>query len=104
MQTQTQDIERPVGAESHTPAIVFDNVFLAFDDKVILDGVSFTLPRAEMRIVLGASGAGKSTILRLVLGLLKPDAGSIFVTGERTDEMTEDELMAVRGDRGMVVQ
>ena len=59
--------------------IVFDKVSLAFDDKVILDQVSFTLAAGDMKIILGASGAGKSTILRLVLGLLKPDGGQIFV-------------------------
>jgi phospholipid/cholesterol/gamma-HCH transport system ATP-binding protein len=85
-------------------AIAFEDVSLAFDDKVILDGVSFTLPRGEMRIVLGASGAGKSTILRLILGLLKPDAGRIFVDGKRVDDMSEAELMDVRAGVGMVVQ
>lgn len=86
------------------PAIVFDNVSLAFDDKVVLDGVSFTLPRGQMRIVLGASGAGKSTVLRLILGLLKPDAGSIVVDGRRVDQMREAELMEVRAGLGMVFQ
>jgi phospholipid/cholesterol/gamma-HCH transport system ATP-binding protein len=57
-----------------------------------------------MKIVLGASGSGKSTVLRLILGLLKPDAGQIFVNGERVDEMTEEELMHVREDLGMVFQ
>ena len=74
---------------------MFENVSLAFDDKVILDGISFSLLPGNMKIVLGASGAGKSTILRLALGLLKPDAGRIFVNGERIDDMTEDQLMAV---------
>ena len=86
------------------PIIVFDGVHLAFDDKVILRDVSFTLQTGHTKVFLGASGAGKSTILRLILGLLKPDAGQIYVNGERTDEMTEDELMAVRGDLGMVFQ
>ena len=86
------------------PIIVFDGVGLAFDDKVILDGVSFTLKTGHTKIFLGASGAGKSTILRLILGLLKPDAGQIFVNGERVDVMTEDQLMAVRTDLGMVFQ
>jgi phospholipid/cholesterol/gamma-HCH transport system ATP-binding protein len=104
MATQTQPTERPVDAADTTPAIVFEDVSLAFDDKVILDGVSFTLPRGEMRIVLGASGAGKSTILRLILGLLKPDAGRILVDGQQIDTMTEAELMDVRAGVGMVFQ
>ena len=86
------------------PIIVFDRVWLAFDEKVILRDVSFTLQTAHTKIFLGASGAGKSTILRLILGLLKPDQGQIFVNGEQVEGMTEDQLMAVRADLGMVFQ
>jgi phospholipid/cholesterol/gamma-HCH transport system ATP-binding protein len=86
------------------PIVVFDGVGLSFDDKVILRDVSFTLRTGHTKVFLGASGAGKSTILRLILGLLKPDAGQIFVNGERADIMTEDELMVVRSDLGMVFQ
>jgi phospholipid/cholesterol/gamma-HCH transport system ATP-binding protein len=86
------------------PIIVFDQVWLAFDEKVILRDVSFTLQTGHTKIFLGASGAGKSTILRLILGLLKPDQGRIFVNGEQVDPMTEDQLMAVRTDLGMVFQ
>ena len=86
------------------PIIVFDRVSLAFDEKVILRDVSFTLQTGHTKIFLGASGAGKSTILRLILGLLKPDGGQIFVNGERVDDMSEDALMAVRADLGMVFQ
>jgi len=84
--------------------IVFENVTLSFDEKVILRGVSFTLEPGHSKIFLGASGAGKSTILRLTLGLLKPDSGRIFVNGERIDHMSEDDLMVVRADLGMVFQ
>lgn len=86
------------------PIIVFDDVSLAFDDKDILRNISFTLKTGHTKIFLGASGAGKSTILRLILGLLKPDGGSIFVNGERVDNMREDDLMKVRADLGMVFQ
>ncbi|TAK18761.1 MAG: ATP-binding cassette domain-containing protein [Acidobacteria bacterium] len=86
------------------PVIDFRDVHLAFDDKVILDGVTFTLDKAHTKIIIGASGSGKSTILRLILGLLKPDAGEIYINGERTDNMPEDELMRVRADLGMVFQ
>jgi len=86
------------------PVVVFDKVSLAFDDKVILRDVSFTLIKGHTKIILGASGAGKSTILKLILGLLKPDAGVIWVNGERVDEMNERELMRVRADLGMVFQ
>lgn len=86
------------------PAIVFDQVALAFDDKVILRDVSFELRPGTLKVVLGASGAGKSTILKLLLGLLKPDAGRIFVNGVRVDTLSEAEMMRVREDLGMVFQ
>ena len=86
------------------PIVVFDRVSLAFDEKVILQDVSFTLIKGHTKIFLGASGAGKSTVLKLILGLLKPDSGVIWVNGERVDEMTEREMMRVRADLGMVFQ
>jgi phospholipid/cholesterol/gamma-HCH transport system ATP-binding protein len=86
------------------PIVVFDQVSLAFDDKVILREISFTLRTGHTKIVLGASGAGKSTTLRLILGLLRPDGGRIFVNGEQVENMSEDEMMTVRGDLGMVFQ
>ena len=85
-------------------AIEFKNVSLAFDDKVVLRNVSFVLERAHTKIVIGASGSGKSTILRLILGLLKPDGGEILINGQRVDQMREEELMGVRADLGMVFQ
>jgi phospholipid/cholesterol/gamma-HCH transport system ATP-binding protein len=86
------------------PAIAFEDVSLAFDDKVILERVSFKLLPGRMMVILGASGAGKSTILRLILGLLKPDGGRIWVNGRRVDELSEAELMPVRSELGMVFQ
>jgi phospholipid/cholesterol/gamma-HCH transport system ATP-binding protein len=86
------------------PVVVFDRVSLAFDDKVVLEEVSFTLPPGQMKIILGASGAGKSTVLRLILGLLKPDSGRILVDGHRVDQMSESALMGVRANLGMVFQ
>ena len=95
----------PTAADPPTqPVVVFDNVSLAFDDKVVLKDVSFTLLPGHTKIILGASGSGKSTILKLILGLLKPDAGAIWVNGERVDTMSERELMTVRADLGMVFQ
>jgi phospholipid/cholesterol/gamma-HCH transport system ATP-binding protein len=87
-----------------SPIVVFDKVSLAFDEKVILREVSFTLLTGHTKIFLGASGAGKSTILKLILGLLRPDGGVIWVNGERVDQMSEIELMKVRADLGMVFQ
>jgi phospholipid/cholesterol/gamma-HCH transport system ATP-binding protein len=88
----------------NAPIVVFEGVCLAFDEKVILENVSFTLLKGHTKIFLGASGAGKSTILKLILGLLKPDEGVIWVNGERVDELNEREMMTVRGDLGMVFQ
>jgi phospholipid/cholesterol/gamma-HCH transport system ATP-binding protein len=93
-----------VGPDQGTAVLVFDRVSLAFDDNVILDEVSFELLTGRMKIILGASGAGKSTILRLILGLLRPDAGQILVEGRRIDRMSEAELMGIRANLGMVFQ
>jgi phospholipid/cholesterol/gamma-HCH transport system ATP-binding protein len=87
-----------------SPIVVFDKVSLAFDDKVVLRNITFTMITGHTKIILGASGSGKSTILKLILGLLKPDSGLIWVNGERTDRMSELEMMAVRADLGMVFQ
>jgi phospholipid/cholesterol/gamma-HCH transport system ATP-binding protein len=86
------------------PAVVFDKVSLAFDDKVVLREVSFTLLPGHTKIILGASGSGKSTILKLILGLWRPDGGEIWVHGSRIDNMPEVDLMKVRNHLGMVFQ
>ena len=76
-------------AEAHAPVVLFDKVNLAFDEKVILRDVTFSVRAGHTKIFLGASGAGKSTILKLMLGLLKPDSGTIWVLGHRVDLMSE---------------
>jgi len=93
--------ERQASAQ---PVIVLDKVSLAFDDKVILQEVSFELRPGHTKIILGASGSGKSTVLKLILGLWKPDGGAIWVNGERIDGMAEWQLMSVRAGLGMVFQ
>jgi phospholipid/cholesterol/gamma-HCH transport system ATP-binding protein len=85
-------------------AVEFHNVCLGFDDHVVLNDLSFTVPRGTMRILLGASGAGKSLVLKLILGLLKPDSGTVVVNGHRVTEMSEDQLLPLRADVGMVFQ
>lgn len=87
-----------------TPAVAFENVSLAFDDHVVLSDLSFSIPEGSMRILLGASGAGKSLVLKLILGLLRPDSGTISVKGQRVNEMAEAELLKMRADLGMVFQ
>jgi phospholipid/cholesterol/gamma-HCH transport system ATP-binding protein len=90
--------------EPHAPVVLFDKVWLQFDEKVILRDVTFSVRSGHTKIFLGASGAGKSTILKLMLGLLRPDAGTVWVLGHRVDTMTEAQLMAVRHHMGMVFQ
>jgi phospholipid/cholesterol/gamma-HCH transport system ATP-binding protein len=85
-------------------AVAFDKVSLAFDDLVVMKDLSFTVPRGSMRVLLGASGSGKSLILKLTLGLLRPDAGTILVNGNRVTDMSELELLKMRADVGMVFQ
>jgi phospholipid/cholesterol/gamma-HCH transport system ATP-binding protein len=90
--------------EAGAPVIVFDKVQLAFDDKVVLRDLSFTLLKGHTKIILGASGSGKSTALKIITGLLKADGGVVWVNGERVDQLTELEMMAVRADLGMIFQ
>jgi phospholipid/cholesterol/gamma-HCH transport system ATP-binding protein len=84
--------------------VVFDRVSFAFDDHVVLQDISFTVLKGTMKVLLGASGAGKSVILKLILGLLRPDAGAIHVNGQRVDQMREADLRTLRGDIGMSFQ
>lgn len=86
------------------PVVMFSHVELAFDDKVVLRDVSFTLLKGHTKIILGASGSGKSTSLKIITGLLRPDAGVVWVNGQRVDQMSEREMMSVRGDLGMIFQ
>ena len=86
------------------PVVVFDRVSFAFDDHVVLQDISFTVLKGTMKVLLGASGAGKSVILKLILGLLRPDAGAIHVNGQRVDQMREADLRTLRGDIGMSFQ
>ncbi|HZE69493.1 MAG TPA: ATP-binding cassette domain-containing protein [Pyrinomonadaceae bacterium] len=94
----------PSSPDSH-PAIEFRNVWLSFDDKPALIDVSLRLERQEMIFVTGASGSGKSVLLKLAMGLLKADEGQIFVEGREIETLDESELLAIRGgSMGMVFQ
>ena len=77
---------------------------LAFDEHAVLRDVSFTIPRGGTRVLLGESGAGKSLLLKLALGLFRPDSGRIFVNGQRVDDMREVDLLQLRADIGMLFQ
>lgn len=87
-----------------TPAVAVEHVSYAFDDNVVLRDVSFTVPRGSMTMLLGASGSGKSVLLKLILGLFRPDSGTIWVNGERVDTMPEEQLLHLRSDIGMCFQ
>ncbi len=106
MVTPPSVVEKPQEsvAQSNSPIIVFDNVSLEFDEKPLLKGISFHLARGETKAIFGVAGSGKSTILKLVLGLIKPDAGDIQVLGKDVTQMKEEELFELRGKIGMVFQ
>jgi phospholipid/cholesterol/gamma-HCH transport system ATP-binding protein len=90
--------------ERAIPAIEFRDVHLAFDDRKVLEGLSFKVMKGETKIILGGSGCGKSTTIKLVLGLLKPDTGRILVDGEDITDFNELQMMTVRKKIGMVFQ
>ncbi|MGE0450800.1 MAG: ABC transporter ATP-binding protein [Vicinamibacterales bacterium] len=105
----TIDTTEPLNAqqvldEPGAPVVVFDHVELAFDERVVLRDVSFTLLKGHTKIILGASGSGKSTSLKIITGLLRADSGVVWVNGNRVDELSEREMMAVRADLGMIFQ
>src|ERR1700719_1742287 len=106
MSTHTLPMESRSAADQSPPpdAIVFEDVELAFDDKVVLNGISFRLAHGETKAIFGVAGSGKSTILKLALGLLKPDAGRITVLDEDIINMTEDQLFELRRRGGIVFQ
>jgi len=102
--TETPQTAAEILSEPGAPVVVFDQVRLAFDDKVILKNISFTLISGHTKIILGASGSGKSTTLKIITGLLRADAGVVWVNGQRVDQLSEKEMMTVRGDLGMIFQ
>lgn len=86
------------------PAIEFRDVHLTFGERVILDGISFIVQKGETKIILGGSGTGKSTLIKIILGLLKPDSGRVLLDGEDITDYTEQEMMSVRHKIGMIFQ
>jgi phospholipid/cholesterol/gamma-HCH transport system ATP-binding protein len=84
--------------------IEFRNVHKAFDEEIVLNNVSFRIRRGDTKIILGESGSGKSTILKLILGLIRPDSGQILIEGLDITQMPERELVSIRRKIGMVFQ
>jgi phospholipid/cholesterol/gamma-HCH transport system ATP-binding protein len=106
MATPSLPLEAPTATAEHPAGavIVFDDVSIAFEDKVVLDGISFRLPRGETKALLGVAGSGKSTILKMALGLVKPDSGHIYTLGEDVTQMKEEQLFELRRKVGIVFQ
>ena len=106
MSAPTLPINSPASAtrQESGPAVVFENVALAFGDNEVLRGVSFHLPRGETKALFGVAGSGKSLILKLAIGLIRPDSGRIIVLGHDVTRMTEEELFDLRVKIGMVFQ
>ncbi len=94
-----------MNTDTKHPAIEFRHVFLSFDNRVVLNDVSFKLAQGEMILLTGVSGSGKSVLLRLAMGLLRPDSGQIFIDGKEIENLEESELISIRGGlMGMVFQ
>src|SRR5213080_1094411 len=85
-------------------AISFEDVYLSFEQNHVLRGVSFQLHVGETKVFFGIAGSGKSTILKLALGLMKPDKGRIMVLGQEVSDMREEDLFQLRRKVGMVFQ
>jgi len=98
------ELSQPPGGDAGAKPIVFEDVHLAFPGNEVLRGVSFELDRAETKVLFGVAGAGKTTILKLCLGLVKPDRGHIYVLGNDITAMREEDLFGIRGRIGMVFQ
>lgn len=87
------------------PAIEFRDVSISFDGRPALSHVSFRLARGEMMMITGASASGKSVLLHLAMGLIRPDEGRIYIEGREIEALAEDELLAIRGgSMGIVFQ
>ena len=99
----TPDVS-PAQAHPADPAIRFEHVSIGFDGKPVLEDISFDLPRGDTRILLGPAGVGKSVLLKLANGLLKPDSGRIFVFGYEISAMREQDLYPLRDSIGTVFQ
>jgi len=95
---------KPETGETVHKTIVFDHVSIAFDDNVVLDDISFELNRGETKMLLGVLGSGKSTILKMAIGLVRPDRGDVYLLGHHVNAMKEEDLFDLRRQVGMVFQ
>ena len=97
-------VQNDLAADERKQTIVFENVSIAFEGQPVLEEISFTLEHGETKILLGVSGSGKTLILKLALGLIKPDSGRIYVLGREITQMKEEDLFGLRRMIGMVFQ
>jgi phospholipid/cholesterol/gamma-HCH transport system ATP-binding protein len=104
--SQAAVIEQPKSAMDHGdgPVLAFEDVSIHFEDHVVLDSVSFQVAKGETRVLLGPAGGGKSVLLKLANGLLRPDTGRVILFGNDVNTMAEDDLLALRSRVGMVFQ
>ena len=86
-------------------AVEISDLRMTFNEKdFVLDGVNLKIPHGQITVIIGFSGAGKSVLLKLILGLLKPTSGSIKVFGQEITHMNDDQLMKLRQHYGMLFQ
>lgn len=106
MATPPFAIEQPLPVTQNAPTdvIVFENVSIAFEEKLVLEEISFRLAKGETKAIFGVAGSGKSTLLKLALGLMKPDSGHIYVLGDDVTQMSENALFELRRRIGIVFQ
>jgi phospholipid/cholesterol/gamma-HCH transport system ATP-binding protein len=98
------DSSAPATQDKSAPAVVFEDVAISFAENNVLRGVSFTLARGETKALFGVAGSGKSLILKMALGLIRPDSGRVIVLGHDIAQMREKDLFELRGKIGMVFQ
>jgi phospholipid/cholesterol/gamma-HCH transport system ATP-binding protein len=102
--TDTREAPAPAIAGDNAPVVVFDNVSISFDKNEVLKDISFKVAPGETRVLLGPAGVGKSVLLKLANGLMRPDSGSVHVFGQEVSSMREEDLFALRDRIGMVFQ
>ena len=103
-ESSTMDEQKTPPAAKEGPLVVFEGVTIGFEGRTVLDNISFTVEPGEQRVIFGPAGTGKSVLLKLVNGLLRPDSGSIKVFGESIERMREVDLFKLRARIGMVFQ
>jgi phospholipid/cholesterol/gamma-HCH transport system ATP-binding protein len=102
--TEVHAVPAQTEAAPPEPLIVFSHVDISFNGRAVLEDVSFSVDRGRTLCILGRSGVGKSVALRLLMGFLKPDAGSIRVEGQEITGLSEEEMRAIRKRVTMVFQ